>query len=232
MHLEKLLIESTIERTPQMLYSRIIAHYIQKGFEIQIDANEFYDLLSSNFHERNGFWFNEDQIPEYEKNIKLDENFKGIDLNQSILGITDEKSAIIWLAQFLQEPKSYSDIFIEFNKKTMKSEDKIPELRDILDDNFVTEDGKYRIPSKFERKEKEENREKTLFKEFNKLLEEIHTSKKKIKEVRKEALIQGLMKLYKEKDIDTIKLIGERIDRKIIDSDDDISTIVDWAMYK
>ena len=40
------------------------------------------------------------------------------------------------------------------------------------------------------------------------------------------------MKLYKEKDIDQIKLLGDRLDRKIIDSDDDISAIVDWAMYK
>ena len=40
------------------------------------------------------------------------------------------------------------------------------------------------------------------------------------------------MRLYKEKDVDTIKLIGERIDSRIIESDDDISAIIDWAKYK
>ena len=40
------------------------------------------------------------------------------------------------------------------------------------------------------------------------------------------------MRLYAEKDVDTIKLIGERIDSKIIESDDDISAIVDWAKFK
>ena len=42
----------------------------------------------------------------------------------------------------------------------------------------------------------------------------------------------GLMNLYKEKDVDTINLLGERIDKKIIESDDDISAIIDWAKYK
>ncbi|MDR0911964.1 MAG: site-specific DNA-methyltransferase [Methanobrevibacter sp.] len=232
MHLNNLLIESTIERTHQMLYSRIIAHYIQNGFEIQMDASDFYEFLNTNFEERNGFWFNEDQIEEYEKNLKLNENINDFDLNQRILGITDEKSAIIWLSQFLKEPKTYNDISIEFNKQSLKSDDKIPELKTILEDNFTTEDGKYRLPSSMERQEKEEVRSKRLLKEFKEIIETAKSSKKKIKEIRKEALTFGLMKLYKEKDIDTIKLLGERVDRKIIDSDDDISAIVDWAMYK
>ena len=67
---------------------------------------------------------------------------------------------------------------------------------------------------------------------FDDLLDEIQSSNNKIKEVRKEALSLGLMKLYNEKDVDTIKLLGKRIDKKIIDSDDDISAIVNWAKYK
>ena len=58
------------------------------------------------------------------------------------------------------------------------------------------------------------------------------SSKTKIKEVRKEALSFGLMKLYQEKDVDTINLLGECIDNKIIESDEDISAIIDWAKYK
>ncbi len=67
-------------------------------------------------------------------------------------------------------------------------------------------------------------------KEFNEILQEAQ-SKRKIKEVRKEALLHGLMKLYKEKDVEKIKFLGESLDRSIIDSDDDISAIIDWAMY-
>lgn len=78
-------------------------------------------------------------------------------------------------------------------------------------------------------KEKYEVREKRLMKEFNEILEEIQKSKKKIKEIRKEALLHGLMKLYQEKDVEKIKLLVGRLDRKIIDSDEDISAIIDWA---
>jgi DNA modification methylase len=232
MHLHKLPSEPNIERTEQMLYSKLLAQYIQNGFEVRMDASEFYEILRDNFEERDGYWFNEDQIEEYEKKTSLKNRLGDEDFNQTILGISDEKSTIIWLAQFLQFPKTYDEIFIDFSKNLLTSTDKIPELKIILEENFTTEGGKYKLPSDLERKGKEEVRDKRLIKEFNEILEETLKSKRKIKEVRKEALLHGLMKLYKEKDIDQIKLLGNRLDRKIIDSDDDISAIVDWAMYK
>jgi hypothetical protein len=231
MHLNKLPIAPNFERTQQMLYSKILAQYIQNGFEVRMDASEFYELLMNNFGERDSYWFTEDQLVEYEKNLKLIDKLAGEDLAQMILGISDEKSAIIWLAQFLQVPKTYDEIFIEFSKKLLTSEDKIPELKSILEENFATESGKYRLPSDLERKEKEEVRDKRLMKEFNQILQETRT-KRKIIEVRKEALLHGLMKLYQDKDEERIRLLGEKLDQKIIDSDDDISAIIDWAIYQ
>ncbi len=232
MHLNKLPIERNIQRTHQMLYSKLLAQYIQNGFEVRMDASDLYELLEDQFLERDGFWFIENQIPEYEKKIKLNNKLVNTDLNQTILGISDEKTAIIWLLQFLNVPKTYDEIHKEYLQNLLTSQDKIPELKTILEENFTTEGGKYKLPSDLERPEIEEVRNKRLIKEFNEILEETQKSKKKIKEVRKEALLHGLMKLYKEKDIDQIKLLGDRLDRKIIDSDDDISAIVDWAMYK
>jgi DNA modification methylase/predicted RNA-binding Zn-ribbon protein involved in translation (DUF1610 family) len=232
MHLGKLPIEPNIERTREMLYSRLIAQYIQNGFEVRVNVSEFYEMLSDKFEERDGYWFNKDQTEKYEKKSSLKNKLSEEDLNQMILGISDEKSALIWLAQFLQYPKTYDEIFIEFTKNLLTSIDKTPELKTILDENFTTESGKYTLPSDLERIEKEKIRDKRLIKEFNEILEETQKSKKKIKEVRKEALLHGLMKLYKEKDVEKIKLLGARLDRKIIDSDDDISAIIDWAQYK
>jgi len=231
-HLAKLPIKNNSERTQQMLYSKLIAQYIYNGFEVKMDATDFYKLLEDNFIEINGFWFNENQIATYEKQRNLLEKINENEFNQKILGIYDEKSAIIWLSQFLSKPKDYDEIFVEFSKNLMTSIDKIPELKIILDDNVILDDGKYRLPSSIEKQEKGEIRKKRLLKEYNEILENIQKSKNKIKELRKEALLYGLMKLYNEKDIDTIKLIADRIDRKIIDSDEDISTIIDWAMYK
>lgn len=231
MHLKKLPIEPNVERTQQMLYSKLIARYIQNGFEVRMDASDFYELLKKYFEERDGYWLNQDQLTEYEQKLKLIEKIAGEDLTQTILGISDEKTAIIWLAQFLQVPKTYDEIFIEFSKNLLTSEDKMPELRTILEENFATEAGKYRVPSKLERKEKADVRDKRLIKEFNLIFDEVR-SKRKIKEVRKEALLHGLMKLYQDKDEERIRLLGEKLDQKIIDSDDDISAIIDWAKYR
>ena len=232
MHLHKLPIEPNVERTQQMLYSKLLAQYIQNGFEVRMDASEFYEMLRDYFEERDGYWFKSDQIEKYGKKLSLKYELGDGIFNQMILGISDEKSAIIWLSQFLQTPKTYDEIFIEFSKNMLTSTDKMPELKIILEENFTTEGGRYKLPSDIERPEIEEVRNKRLIKKFNEIFEETQKSKRKIKEVRKEALLHGLMKLYKEKDIDQIKLLGNRLDRKIIDSDDDISAIVDWAMYK
>lgn len=231
-HLERLPIEDNDERTQDNLFSNYLAQYIQQGYEVRLDANTFYDSLKENFIEINGFWFNDNQIKEYEKKSRLNINLGEADLKQKILMITDENAAIIWITQFLSSPKTFDEIYIQFSQNLRVTEDKLPELRVILDENFITEDGKYRLPSSMEKHEKEEVRNKRLLKEFDEIIETTQNSKKKIKELRKEALAYGLMKLYKEKDIDTIKLLGDRIDRKIIDSDDNISTIIDWAMYK
>ena len=148
------------------------------------------------------------------------------------MGISDEKTAIIWLSQFLKESKTYDEIYNEYVKKLMVTPDKIPELRDLLNENFVIENGRYKLPTHFEKNKIEEIRVKKLDKDFNIILNSVKNSKSKIKELRKEALLYGLTKLYKEKDVDTIKLIGDRIDKKIIESDEDISAIINWAKYK
>lgn len=233
MHLNKLPLEKNVERTQQMLYSKLLAYYIQNGFEIpNYDASEFYDLLKRHFVERGGYWFTFNQIDKYDEKLKFNEKINGHDTSQSILGIYDEKSAIIWLNQFLKEPKTYDEIFINFSKNLLTSFDKIPELRVLLEENFILEDNKYKSPSDLEKHKIDKLRNKRLMSEFNLLLDSAKSSKKKIKEVRKEALFLGLKELYDEKDVDTIKLLGERIDKSIIESDEDISAIIDWAKYK
>ena len=233
MHLNKLPLEKNIERTQQMLYSKLLAQYIQNGFEVpNYDAPEFYDLLKRHFVDRGGYWFTFDQVDKFDKKLKFNDNIENHDLSQSILGIYDEKTAIIWLSQFLSVPKSYDEIFINFSKNLLTSFDKIPELKVLLEENFIFENNKFKSPSDFERHQIEKLRNKRLLDEFDLIVDAAKSSKKKIREVRKEALSAGLMKLYNEKDVDTIKLIGERIDPQIIESDEDIIAIIDWAKIK
>ena len=232
MHLDKLPIAQNIERKKRRLYSKLLTQYLQNGFEVELDGDEFYDLLNNNFIERDGFWFNVNQSEEYETNKKLFKKIDTKDIKQSSLGIYDEKDAILWLFNFLETPKGYKEIHTEYLKNLQIAEDQIPDLADILNENFTTENNKYRLPSDSERIINEENRNKKLQKAFDDILDEINSSKNKITKVRKEALSFGLMNLYNEKDVDTIKLLGECIDKKIIESDDDISAIINWAKYK
>lgn len=228
-HLKKLPIENNVERTQEMLFSKLLAQYIQNGFEIELDASDFYDLLKNNFEERSNYWFTREQVYNFDsKYNKLDL----IDPNQSILGILDEKTAIIWISHFLKEPKTYNEIYIEFSKNLLISEDKIPELKILLNENFINENKKYRLPSDLENREIEVYRNKGLQRDFNKFLNEIRNSKRKVKEVRKEALLFGLLKLYESKNVDQIKFIESRLNQKVIDSNDDISAIINWAKYR
>ena len=229
LHISKLPISQNIERTEQMLYSKYLAQYLQNDFEVRLDATDFGKLLRDNFVERDGFWFNSLQAIKYD-NMKT--NNLGIDLNQSILGISDEKTALIWLSQFLKEPKDYDEIYEEYFQKLMVSQDEIPELKDLLNENFISVNGKYRLPSNLEKNKIESLRIKKLENDFNNLLEEMNKSTSKIKLVRKEALIFGLTKLYKEKEIDLIIQIGNKLDQTIIESDEDILSIIDWAKNK
>ena len=46
--LEHLPIRPNIERTDKMLFSKMLAHYVENGFKIKYNASTFYDLLSQN----------------------------------------------------------------------------------------------------------------------------------------------------------------------------------------
>jgi DNA modification methylase len=127
--LEHLPVEPNIERTEQMLYSRMLAHYVQRGFEISLNARQFYTLLRDNFKLIDGYWFTGSQVLKYEE-WKKKHGLKGIRPGQQIAVVGDEKSAIAWLYNFLDEPKEYGEIYTASRKITAGVEDKIPELKD------------------------------------------------------------------------------------------------------
>jgi DNA modification methylase len=231
-HLSMLPTQSTVERSEKMLYSKMLAYYIQRGYEIRYDAKSFYSLLNQNFAQEDGFWFTANQINsylEYKKRMKLD----GIDEVKAggmFLFVTDEKSAIVWLFNFLSEPKSFSDVSVAFNQLANIQGDAVPELREMLEQNFVFEDGKYRRPkSEPEHNQIAEKREKALMREFESLLIQAKTDKKKIKEVRKEALVYGFEVCYKDKRFIDIMAIAQKLDKSILENSGELSDFVEAA---
>jgi len=234
-HLDHLPIEINIERTEQMLYSKMLAHYIQRGYEIRMNARQFYAMLRDHFKLIDGFWFNDDQVLGYEEWKKAQglDRIREIKTGEQILFVTDEKSLLVWLYQFLDTPQTYSDIYTASRKIISGVEDEIPELRELLDQNFIMEKGIYRRPRTREEEEKiEAQRQRDLLRSFDQVITAARTSTKKIKGVRKEAIVLGFTQAYQEKRYQDIIDVAKRLDPKIIENDSQINDFVEFARFK
>lgn len=234
-HLNHLPVEPNIERSEQMLYSKMLAHYVQHGYEIKLNAKQFYALLRDNFKLMDGFWFTDIQITEYDE-WKKDHGLQAIEeiaKGQQTLFVSDERSAIIWLYNFLNRPRTYSDILTAYNPVTTNTDDDIPEIQNLLETNFVFDNGMYRRPlTEKEKEAKQEQSEKELLKSFDKVLAEASTSTKKIKMVRKEAIKVGFTKAYQEKRFQDILTVANRLQADILENNSEINDFVEIARLK
>jgi len=225
-------IRPIIERTEKMLYSKMVAYYIQRGYEIRYDAKSFYSLLNSNFTAEDGFWFTANQINsfiEYKKKMRL-EGLDEIKSAAMFLFVSDERSALLWLYSFINSPKSFSDISIAFNQLATIQDDNVPELWEVLEQNFIYENDKFRRPkSDPEHEQITEKRERALLREFESLLIKSKTEKVKIKAVRKEALMLGFEICYKAKRFEDILTIAKKLDKSILENSAEINDFVEAA---
>ena len=61
---------TVVERSPKILYDRLISYYVQHGYQIPMDAQEFQAGLRERFIERDGMYFTPSQAAEYEEKRK------------------------------------------------------------------------------------------------------------------------------------------------------------------
>lgn len=220
------------ERTFQMLYSKYISLCMTNNYSIDLDASGFSNLLFENLIERDGLWFTQNQIDsyiEFKKKMKLDEIHE-IKSGSSLLFVNDEKSALVWLYNFLANPQTYSDILIAFNQLPIIQDDAIPELKEILEQNFIFDLGKYRRPQGLsELNIIAERRQKNLKREFETLLVQAQTQKSKIKLVRKEAIAYGFELCYKEKRFADIVSIAQKLENNILENNGELNDFVEAA---
>lgn len=232
MFLENQPIRPVIERTRQMLYSKMIAYYLQQNYEIRFDAKTFYSMLTNNFIEDNGFWFTSNQINSYlehKKSLKLD-GLDEIKSGSMFLFVSDEKSALVWLFNFLSEPKSYSEISVAYNQLANIQGDDVPELKEMLDQNFIFDADNYRKPrSEPEHNQIIDKRERALQREFESLLIKSQTEKSRIKFVRKEALLFGFEMCYKTKRFKDILSVSSKLDNSILENSSELTEFVEAA---
>lgn len=133
------------ERDPRILFDQMVAYYVRKGYPVPISSPEFQIGLGQRFIERDGMYFLPEQVAEYDRK-KLTSG----QLVQTKLFVSDEASAIQWLRQLLKEkPQTFQDINPQFMQELggwSKNEEQL-ELSVLLDQNFLSYDGKGEVPS-------------------------------------------------------------------------------------
>jgi len=135
-----------VERDPRRIYDRMASWFIRHGTMVPISTPEFLGELPVRFREMDGMVFLPEQLVEYEKARSRIPQVK-----QAELFVSDERSAIDWLTNFLLKRSSTrSEIHPEYIPQIGSAKRKgelIPELDQLLEDNFLRYDGKGDVPS-------------------------------------------------------------------------------------
>ena len=221
---------TVIERSPKILYDRLISYYVQHGYSIPMDAQQFQTGLRERFIERDGLFFTAHQAAEYEEKKKHTTGVAPMGLI-----ISDEANGIEWLKHELKEPKTYAEISPKWmaDINGLKKGDILPELKDILEENFIEdENGRWHIPDLEKAIDLEKLHHKNLMREFNLYKEQAAKPRARIKEVRVEALREGFKECFKEKDYKTILTIADKIPQNVLTEDDQLLQYYDIASMR
>ena len=222
---------SIVERNHKILYDRLISYYVQHGYSIPMDSQEFQRGLKERFVERDGMYFTASQAAEYEQKKLKAPGFVPMGIM-----VSDEANGIEWLKNELRKaPKTRQDIYSEWMKAVVavRKGDKIPELDVLLDENFIkNEDGTWRLANANDDVDLEKLRTKALLKEFKLYLEVCRKPRGKLKDVRVEAVRAGFKQCYSEKNFADIILVGDRIPQNLLTEDEVLLQYYDIASSK
>lgn len=134
------------ERDPRIIFDRMIAWFVRHNVPVPMSTQEFQAGLIQRFAERDGMTFLPEQIIEYDKRRALMARAP-----QMELFVSDERSAIDWLSDFLKRrPSTYQEIHPDFISQLgagWRKHESRPELAALLEDNFLQYDGTGDVPS-------------------------------------------------------------------------------------
>ncbi len=133
------------ERQSHLLFDRMVAFHVQRGTTVPLSAAEFYAGLEQRFPPRDGMYFLPDQAAEYDK-----KRMTVKEMLQLQLFVSDEASAIQWLKQQItKKPQTAGDLKPQFMQEISgwQKNEKMLELDELLEQNFLRYDGKGEVPS-------------------------------------------------------------------------------------
>lgn len=137
--------ELIVERTPRVLFDRMVSYHVQNGLTVPLSSAEFQAGVEQRFPMRDGMAFLETQVAEYDK-----KRIQAKEFVQLSLFVSDENSAIEWLRQqLLKKPQTRQDLHPNFMKEIqhIAKHELLPELDVLLEQNFLKYDGEGEVPS-------------------------------------------------------------------------------------
>jgi len=139
-------LEFVAERDPRIIFDRLVAWFVRHNFPVPLSSQELQAGMKQRFTERDGMVFLPEQAAEYDK-----KRMQTAHVPQVEIFVSDERSAIDWLTDFLKKrPSTYSEIHPEYIPvvgAAKKKGEVIPELSALLEDNFIQYDGSGEVPS-------------------------------------------------------------------------------------
>ena len=139
-------LEFVAERDPRIIFDRMVSWFVRHNVPVPMSTQEFQAGLSQRFVDRDGMVFLSEQAAEYDKKRAQTEQAP-----QMELFVSDERSAIDWLTDFLKKrPSTYQELHPEFITQLgagWKKHESKPELMALLEDNFIRYDGTGEVPS-------------------------------------------------------------------------------------
>ncbi|KHT46327.1 DNA methylase [Alteromonas marina] len=247
------------ERDPRILYDQVVSYFVRHNHPVPISSAQFQIGLKNKFAERDGMFFLQHQVSEYDKARARSSSIK-----QLSIFVDDEASAIEWLRfELSNKPKTYSDIhplFINELSGWKKNELQL-ELSTLLEQNFIKYDGKEEVPNQIHTylstnfkdmrglakddpalvakakdrwyvpdPNKAGDLEKVRLRALLREFEVYKAEKKKIKQPRAEALRAGFNHCWENQDLQTILDISAKIPAAVLQEDEKLLMFYDNAV--
>ncbi len=223
-------IEIIRERQPHLLYDRMVATHVQRGLTIPLDFGDFLRGLYARYLERDGMFFLPEQAASYDR-----ERVRASKIEQLALFVSDEKSALQWLRRELDTnqgngPQNYADIQPKFLRELHQAQyEALPELRKLLEDNFLCDNqGRWYTSDPDRQADLEALRQKSLLREFA----EYRKGKGRLRVFRSEAVRAGFSQAWKDRDYYTILAVADRIPEQILQEDAALKMYYDNALNR
>ncbi|MGI6377385.1 MAG: DNA methyltransferase [Anaerolineae bacterium] len=221
------ILESIAERQDYLLYDRMVAYHLTRNATVPLSASQFYAGLRERFVQRDGMFFLPDQVTEYDR-----ARMAGAEVQQLSLFVNDEKSAIQWLRRRLDpdaggSPQTYQDIQPAFLQELHQaSHEALPELRDLLEQNFVLDErGRYHVPDAAKAGDIEQLRKRALLREFD----EYAAGKGRLRQFRSEAVRAGFAACHASREWQKLIHVARRLPSQVLEEDPDLLMYYDSA---